>query len=114
MGKLIGALFGFLLGKGIDDGVFVTFALAVAGFVAGVVVDRQRAAQSGAPGSDLAARLAALERRRASGEGSVVDLSMTEAISTLLGGQVVRAAMEGRLPPRPGDRDRDRSRRRRV
>lgn len=49
--------------------------------------------------------VAALERRRASGEGSVVDLSMTEAISTLLGGQVVRAAMEGRLPPRPGDRD---------
>ena len=63
MGKLIGALFGLLLGKGIDDGVFVTFALAVAGFVAGVVVDRQRAAQREAPGPDLAARLAAVERR---------------------------------------------------
>lgn len=49
--------------------------------------------------------IAALERRRATGEGSVIDLSMTEAISTLLGGNVVRAATEGRNPPRPGNRD---------
>jgi len=63
MGKLIGAVFGFLLGHGVDESAFVTLALTVAGFVAGVVVDRQRAAQRASPGADVAARLAGIERR---------------------------------------------------
>ena len=66
---------------------------------------------SGVFSDQLAGRFAALaivsalERRRATGEGSVIDLSMTEAISTLLGGNVVRTSQEGKLPPRTGDRD---------
>jgi len=92
MGKLIGALFGLLLGKGIDDGVFVTFALAVAGFVAGVVVDRQRAAQREAPGPDLSARLAAIERR--------LDALEREASAARVGvpGQEAAARPDAALP----------------
>ena len=73
MGKLIGALFGLLLGRGLDEGTLVTLALALAGFVAGVVVDRQRAAQRVVPGPDVAARLAAIERRLDALEGRAVD-----------------------------------------
>ena len=38
MGKLIGALFGLLLGRGLDEGTLVTLALALGGFVAGMIV----------------------------------------------------------------------------
>jgi uncharacterized membrane protein len=73
VGKLIGALFGLLLGRGLDDGTLVTLALALAGFVAGVVVDRQRAAQRVVPVSDVAARLAAIERRLDALEGRAAE-----------------------------------------
>ncbi len=51
------------------------------------------------------ALLAALERRRQTGEGAIIDLSMTEAITTLLGGQIVGAHRTGERPARIGNRD---------
>ena len=49
--------------------------------------------------------LAALERRRRTSEGQVIDLSMTEAITTLLGPDIVRTQLTRHLPVRHGDRD---------
>jgi crotonobetainyl-CoA:carnitine CoA-transferase CaiB-like acyl-CoA transferase len=50
------------------------------------------------------ALVTALERRARTGEGAIIDLSMTEAISTLLGGFAVRAQRHGGQPARPGNR----------
>ncbi len=49
--------------------------------------------------------LAALERRQRTGKGEVIDLSMTESITTLLGGAIAGAHLNGRAPERPGNRD---------
>ena len=68
MARLIGAVVGFLLGHGLGEGTFVTLALAAAGFAAGVLVDRQRRAS---PAPDVAARLAAIERRLGALESAV-------------------------------------------
>ena len=68
MARLIGAVVGFLLGHGLGEGTFVTLVLAAAGFAAGVLVDRQRRAS---PAPDVAARLAAIERRLGALESAV-------------------------------------------
>ncbi len=109
MGKLIGALFGLLLGRGLDEGTLVTLALALAGFVAGVVVDRQRAAQRVVPGPDVAARLAAIERRLDALEGRAADARRTApqrevavppgaALPGALGDAAIAAPAAGREP----------------
>ena len=48
--------------------------------------------------------VAALERRRETGKGAVIDLSMSEAISTLLGPWIVEAQASGWAPARQGNR----------
>ena len=50
--------------------------------------------------------LAALERRKRTGEGCYIDLSMAEAISTVIGHTVLAAAL-GESEQRLGNRDRD-------
>jgi crotonobetainyl-CoA:carnitine CoA-transferase CaiB-like acyl-CoA transferase len=49
--------------------------------------------------------LAALERRQRTGQGEVIDVSMTESITTLLGGAIAGAHLGGETPPRTGNRD---------
>lgn len=49
--------------------------------------------------------MAALERRQRTGEGEVIDLSMTESITTLLGGAIAGAHLSGVVPARAGNRD---------
>ncbi|MGE0543531.1 MAG: CoA transferase [Dehalococcoidia bacterium] len=50
------------------------------------------------------ALLAALDRRQRTGEGSTIDRSMTEAVSHLLGDQLLFAARHGHAPSRIGNR----------
>jgi crotonobetainyl-CoA:carnitine CoA-transferase CaiB-like acyl-CoA transferase len=49
--------------------------------------------------------LAALERRQRTGKGEVIDLSMTESITTLLGGAIAGAHLSATRPARLGNRD---------
>ncbi len=91
MARLIGVIAGFLLGYGAGEGAFVALALAVAGFVAGAVVDRQRRAL---PAPDVAARLAAIERRLASLEAA---LAATRGVPT--GREEAAPASERGAPP---------------
>ncbi len=49
--------------------------------------------------------MAALDKRRRTGEGSFIDLSMTEGISHLIGNLLLSAALRGRRPERRGNRD---------
>lgn len=48
--------------------------------------------------------MAALERRRQTGEGCYIDLSMCESITHILGDLVLGAARAGRPPPKRGNR----------
>lgn len=49
--------------------------------------------------------MAALEQRRLSGRGQLLDVSMYESIIHLTGEQVLAASMSGQRPPRQGNRD---------
>ncbi len=47
--------------------------------------------------------VAALERRAATGEGDVIDLSQVEVLTTYLGAELVQAQVTGHDPPRQGN-----------
>jgi crotonobetainyl-CoA:carnitine CoA-transferase CaiB-like acyl-CoA transferase len=76
----------------------------------GQPTDRPVRAGSGVFSDQLAGRysalalVAALERRRRTGEGAIIDLSMAEAVSTLLGAAMVQVQREHRQPARHGNR----------
>lgn len=111
MAGLIGAIAGLLLGLGLFEGAFVALLLGGAGFAAGAVVDRARAAQRAGASADLAARLAAIERRldaleRTAGamRAEVPELAAAPVIEPTAGTPTSRppgAATGGGLPPRP-------------